>query len=327
MNFEDMQEAVWRAYGRQHSSTNTRKDYELQECKDSLNAALDEIFNAHSYYWSYVRTGAIAFDDGTAVYALDDFCRKVIDWYTVDEGGYSGQVKFMLPSQLEDAGLRTVNSSSFHPTITWYAPRLAALSSGTNGAINEGSKVFTSAGASFTSSLVGKKIIINGRDNRLKVATVDSNTQVTLDREWRGQLRGIGTTNVPANITGASYEIGPVGTKQIEVLPTSASIGTIYYRYVAEHPKLLSPTDRPDFLPEQFHSILVDGGISRMARFAVEDQGRFASYFASYQRGLEYIRTQDETVFPSNDTQLSYASWRNSMGAWPSRPGYDRGRF
>lgn len=325
MNFLDMQEIVWRNLGYQYSATSVRKDYMVQEVRDNINASLDDVFNAHPYFWNYVRESTLTTASGTTVYTLDDFCRKVIDLYSVDANGNWGVIDLIAPSRADAMALRVANVAQGAPAaFTWYTPTTSAAASGTDGAITEGAKVLTSAAAAFTSALVGRRVKIQGRDYGHKVASVESATSLTLDRAWKGPLRGNGTTNAASNVSSANYEIGPVGRLQLELLSGTVTPSTVYYRHVIEHTHLINDEEEPSYIPTQFHSIIVDGALARGFTFKTESGNKPAQFQARFDQGLQRIRDHDGDVMFATRYQIPYETMM-SKSSHGYRPGWALG--
>lgn len=295
MNFGDLQEDVFRFIGENDSSL--RKNFLIQQVRDDINRAMDDIYMSSAYLWHMVREGTLSVVPGTDTYALNDYCVKPLSFWTADQ--YAHKVAFLSPRDSDRNGLRNstltgVEVGPWH--LTWTPPTSSAYKSGTSSdtlVLVEGSTAVTkSAGTAWaTATDVGRIIKFNGQDEDYVVAATPSSNSLTLDKPYRSRLTGTGTSGTGTVPSTPTWEITPSGTYQIQLLPAPASAKTLYYRYVARPRRLIQDSDRPE-LPGQFHHLISLSAIMRTARY-LEDPSSYGMYKEQFGAGLQRLIQED----------------------------------
>src|SRR3990167_4945374 len=121
MNFSDLQEACWRFLG-QHDTGN-RIDWQRQEIKDAINRTQYEVHQAAPWLWQSVRESSLALVNGTATYALNDWCARPLAFWTADSTAH--KVMFRQPRIADRDGSRNSSASfgSLGPYEFVWTPR------------------------------------------------------------------------------------------------------------------------------------------------------------------------------------------------------------
>jgi len=266
MNFKDLQEQYFRNVGANESSK--RLDWYIQQSRDDLNFALDEIVNSAELVWHHVRKSTVAIVVGTNIYNLDDFCKKPISFWTEDESAH--RVDMVDPTVWDWDGSRSTSAlaiSSGPNSVAPFPKTTASAKSGTVGAVTEATTAFTKTGDdSITSSEVGRRIRLNGEDMDYTVKALVSSDAVTLDRSYKARLTGVAQGGTGTNLSGAKWEIGPPGIYRIELEPDPSDTQTLHYRFIKRHARMANDDDVPD-LPERYHSLVLWRAVINKAIF------------------------------------------------------------
>lgn len=299
MNFNDLQEACWRFLG-QHDTGN-RVDWQRQEVRDAINNTQLELHSAFPWLWQSVRESTLSLVNGTATYALNDWCLRPLAFWT--EGTAAHKVMFRQPRIADRDGSRNTSQSfgSLGPYELCWTPRsTTAAVSGTAGATTEGSATITkTAGTDWASAHVGRMLRLKGESEDYSISAVASATSLTADRVFRGRITGLGTTGVSANYSAVKWEIGPPGRFQVKFLPAPTTSVTVYYRYIALPRRLVNADETPE-LPEEHHDLLWKGGL-RMLSALKEDDASWQRFTAEYGAGVELLERRNIDDIDSED--------------------------
>lgn len=296
MNFNDLQESVWRYLG--FVDSGQRQNYYLQEIRDAINASLDELASTAPFLWPLVRESSISVVAGTQDYYLDDWCRRVLSFWT--EGTGAHKVTLHVPREADRNGLRQtgISAGSLGPWDLTLLPRnSSAVRSGTAASATEAATAITGvSGAS--SADIGRLVRLNGEDMDYKILSVTGTTQFNVDRAIRGRLSnkstvatGSGYVGTGSGYSAVSWELGPPGRLRIRLLPSPTSASTLYYRYVAIPRRMLNLSDVPE-IPQEYHHLLWKGALCRISKF-VEDSKMYPIFKAEFEIGLEKFKDED----------------------------------
>lgn len=296
MNFKDFQEDVWRFKG-VHDST-LRHDFEVQQVKDDVNRAMDDIYLSAPYFWHMLRESSLSVVANTSTYALNDYCVKPLSFWTEDQ--YAHKISFLSPRDVDRIGLRNSTIRGVEPgpfTVTWTPATTSAAKYGASGAsegvtLTNGSTTVTkSGGTAWASSDIGSIIKFHGEDEDYKVATFTNANSITIDKAYTARLTGTGTTGTATAPSNARWELTPIGTYQIKFVPTPQSTATVKYRYCARPRRLILQDDTPE-LPGQYQYLIALGAIMRTGKYA-ENPGAYKMYLEQYVNGLDKFIKED----------------------------------
>ena len=301
MNLGDLEEAVWRSLGL-HDQGN-RLDWRRQEIRDALNMALDEVSQAGPLTFSLMREGAIALVAGTDTYALDDWTKRPIGFYTTDAAAH--KVMMRLPRAADRDGSRAGNAvfGALGPWQLTLAPRSStAAKSGDAASAAEGSVTVTKVGGVAWSTVtdVGRMLRLNGENGDYKITAVAGANSLTVDRPVRGRLAGTNVTGVGVGYTTKRWEIGPPGRFQIQILPKPSEARTLPYRYQAQPRRVLSASDTPELL-EEYHHLLWKRTLHWISGFN-EDDASYARFAQEYGAALQELRLRDADDMDSEES-------------------------
>ena len=303
MNFNDLQESVFRFMGYQTSEQ--RYDYIRQQIKDDINHTLDAIVHSMPFAWWMVRETTLPLVSGTSVYTLDDWVVRPLAFWTEDTSAHP--VRFRDPSEMDSSGARNESASyvSRYPIMAWYPPTTSATLTGTDGAVTEGASTVTkTGGTAWSTAHTDKMIRIQGEDADLKISAPTANS-LTIDRAYRARISGNGVTGVGSSLSSVKWEISPPGRYRVVVRPTPTESQTLYYRYLKQHQRLLNTDEVPE-LPTEYHHVLLAGTLMRNTMFT-EKNPAHSMYMQHYYQGLERLKAEDR-ISVGECGQLQYAS-------------------
>ena len=301
MNFGDLQERCWDFLG--YPDAGQRRDATRQQIRDAVNTAILEIANSCPLAWGLSRESSLSIVAGTAVYTLDDWCDRALEFWVLSPSAQ--KCRLWLPREADRSGIRNTQlgapeNGPWH--LTWYQDTTTAYKSGASGSstgatVTEGAAAVSkgSSGTAFSASDVGRRFRLNGEDSDYQISGYTSATAITLDRAVRARLTGTGTTGVGAGYSNVRWEIGPAGLKRIQLLPVPAGAATLYYRYIVKPRRLVNVDDVPDVPGEQFHHLIWKGALAHVSllKEQLETYGPMRSEFAA---ALADWRSRDAEV-------------------------------
>ncbi|MDI6787555.1 MAG: hypothetical protein QME51_04215 [Planctomycetota bacterium] len=126
-------------------------------------------------------------------------------------------------------------------------------------AVTNNSASVTGTNTAWDSTLVGMVFKVTGDGVEYKISSVTNATTLVLSKVYNG------TTSA-----STTYVIGPVGTEQIEVDPLPDKIMQLKYKAIIRPLRLINNNDVPE-LPEQWHWLLIEGGLLNVAPGRVSD--------------------------------------------------------
>lgn len=312
MNYNDLQEAVWRFLGN-HDTAN-RVDWRRQEIRDAINMALDEIGTIAPFLWPLNRESTVSLVAGTATYTLDDWCQRALAFWTSDTSAH--KIRYNNPRNADRNGMRNTNAAfgTLGPyDLTWAPRNTAAALAGAAASATEGGLTITGL-TGLASTHVGRMIRLNGEDQDYKIVSI-SVTTATVDKKIKSRLTGLGTTGLGGNYSAVRWEIGPVGRLQIQILPTPTVTKTINYRFYALPRRLLNNDETPE-LPTEYHHLLWKGALRWITGFN-EDQNNYSMFKAEYEQGIEMLKRQDQEDMDSEDSPHYDSTLDQYVGGLP----------
>lgn len=259
MNFQEMQQKYFLYLGRPVDAEIL--DWERQAARDDLNAAVDRIIAlCKPYLWVHMREWTLSVVAGTSTYALDAACEMPVEFWTADTR--ARPIPFIDPRMGDMNGLRNTNAqSTYTHTFVWTPATQTAEKSGAAGATAgaslsaAGTTVTKSGGTAWASTDVGKIIRLNGSVD-LVISSYTSANSIEVARAYIGRLTGSGVANSPSGLTQVAWEVTPIGTYQIQAIPTPQTTESVLYRGVWRHQRLMNNSDTL-LLPERYHMLPV----------------------------------------------------------------------
>lgn len=308
MNFQDLQEKLFYETG--HPDTGAdRPDYLVQQYRDALNTAQDEIAATCAPSMDHlIREAALAIVSGTQDYLLGDWVQRPLSMWTEDQ--FAHKVRFRKALSADRDGLRNTVLVPYvlGPYEVVLLPRTnaAALSNGqgvNNGATatEGGAQIgIGSNNAVLTSAVVGRMVRLNGEAADYKIVSVNSRT-ITIDRPIVSRIRGLGTTNVGAGYAENTtrWEIGPVGRFQVRFLPMPNMASNVKFRYMAYPRKMLSASDTPE-LQEDMHHLLWKGAMRALGA-TKQNAAMYQQYTQEFADAISLLKASDMDDVDSND--------------------------
>lgn len=308
MNFNDLQETVWRNLGYPDTTSGHRTDWRLQEIKDGLNTAYHEVAATCAPALNFLkRETTITLVAGTSDYLIDDHCQRPLSMWV--EGVNAQPLEFKRAMEADRDGSRGTNNivgeiAGYAVTLlprTTTAAYSGVAGSTTGATATEGATFATlGSGVTLVAAMVGRTFKLNGEQEDYIVTAMNNTSKVlTVDKPIISRLRGDGTT-----LTGAGYaadtcrwEVGPAGRYKLRFLPSPTVTGTVYVRYMAYPRKLIGDSDTPE-LQEDMHHLLVEGTMERIT------QGKQAlewaqTYGQRFKERIAMLQKSDRDEYPS----------------------------
>lgn len=324
MNMKALREQMYRWVGKNDSGQ--RQDYFLQEVDDAINETINRIKKSTHWWWYDVRESSISIVAGTKVYALSDFCLLPIGFWTVDTGAH--EVELVDLKEMDWSGLRSTDvlEGDLGPfKYNWTQRRHTSSKTGYCN-ITEATKAVTwVSGDAFASSDVDKRIRFEGSEVDYKVATFVT-PNITIDRYYRGILRGTGTSGLSGNLSSGKFEISPAPVWQLEFNPTPSAAATLKYRYVHRWTRLLYDDDTPG-LDDQWHFAILLGAKSMLAAYCKEPESG-DRYEGLFQSAVKRMNEVDNKPSGAPGRMMYRSMSRMAVGrgrAWPKDR--DTGRY
>lgn len=300
MNKLELIERCWQELG-YPSSADARPDWRRQIIDDGLAEGQDEISRICPFMFSMIRESSLSLVAGTSEYALDDWCRYPISFYTLDDSAH--KVFLRVPRIADYDGSRNPNLVQWGqgPFELVPIPRTTTPFA-TQASITESEGDTTIAANGAAATWVGRKVTFNNSSEDYKVSSVSAGVSFTMDKALRARLTGVGTTGTGAGLTAASVQVSPVGAFQIKVLGGVPETYTLYYRGVWIPRRMIADTDRPE-IPDAYHHLLWKRALKNCVALN-ENNNAWQRVSADYERELEILKQSEQDMQDSDETPV-----------------------
>ena len=307
MNFSEMQERVWQELG-YPSSSDARPDWKLQIIKDGCNEGLDELARLCPFMFQMVRETTLSLVAGTTDYALDDWCRWPLSFYTLDNNAHKVQLRVPRLADYDGSRNPNLNQWAQGPYELVPIPRTTTPFA-TQASVTASELATTIPAVSAAATWANRKVTFNNGSEDYKVSSVSAGVSIVIDKALKARLTGVGQTGVGGGLNSASMQISPPGVYQVRVLGGVPEASTLYYRYVAIPRRLIVDTDRPE-IPDAYHNLIWKRALKNCASLN-ENTNAWQRVAADYERELEILKaseqdTQDSDEVPRCESTLDY---------------------
>ena len=296
MNFQSLLERMWQEVG-MPSSGDARPDWRLQTFKDALAEANDEISRICPFMFQLIRESTLSITPSTTDYALDDWCRYPISFWTQTDNAH--KINLRVPRLADYDGSRSPSYVSWAEGPYDFVPlprSTAAFATLTGLTVTENSATVNTASAAAT--WVNRAVKFAGQDEDYKISSVSVGVSFTMDKVYKGRLTGVGTAGTGTTaVTTAS--ISPVGNYVVRVQGGVANAMTIYYRYVTIPRRMIVDADRPE-MPEAYHNLIWKRALKNVAA-TNEDNNAWSRWSADYERELELLKASEQDMQDSEE--------------------------
>lgn len=298
MNFQDLLEKLFVETGYPDTG-NSRPDYLLQQYKDALNVAQDEICATCAPSLEHlIQESTLNVVANTSDYLLGDWCQRPLSLWTEDVMAH--KINFRRPKAADRDGSRNtiLVPYTFGPYMVTLLPRTStpalsgASGSSTGASVTNGSTAVTfgSSGPVLTSDLVGRMLKLNGESEDYKITAITDHG-CTTDRPVIARMRGAGSTNIGADYTNVRWEIGPVGRFMVRFLPKPTASSTVFFRYMAYPRKMIEPSDTPQMQEDMHH--LIWKGAMRAIGATKQNQTMYQMYTNEFAASVQLLKASD----------------------------------
>lgn len=294
MNLTALREYCFRYLGYHQSSQ--RPNYLRQEVDDAINLAVQDIKDEVHYYYDDVRQTTISVVSGTNTYEVEDVMLLPISLWT--EGTAAHKIELVHWDEVLRSGLKNndIIEGTYGPYIFRFYPGRTTASKSMTCSITEADATLTrSAGDSFASSDVGKRVRINGEEMEYLIASYTDANNVELDRNYRGRLTGEATDGLSGNSGSVTCEVSPPNAWQLEFEPEPSASQTVYVLYIRKTRQLLHGAEVPQF-PEQWHKTIATGALKRLSAYTEDPPGEYAKWAAVYASDIKKIKAKNKPV-------------------------------
>jgi hypothetical protein len=303
MNYKSMREAVWRWM--QLPTTDGRQDNILQEIREAINDAQNEIIFSTQFWWFNIRKWSLSVVANTTSYELDDWCRLPTRLWL--EGVDAAPVDFISPQETDRQGLRStsfVEGSDGPHTYTIREFRQTASYSIVGNTVVGNTIITRSSGDALVAAMVDKRLRVNGESPDYKVTAINTGANtVTVDKAYQAVLaQSDGTTGSGSNTTAGVIEISPGPVWRLDMVPTPSADRTVYYWGVSR-PRYMTEDYHVPEIPEEWHKAIVALAKHNMAPLVRRTLEEKESLRIDAERMLSKMRKAD---MPSGGARRLY---------------------
>lgn len=290
MNVGDLMEKLWVQRGF-HDAGN-RLDWRRQEQLDALNQVQDDLTEHTTLLYHLLDEWTLTLVAGTAVYRLNDWCRRVTEIRDSD----GAPIPLISPRRADEEQWRASTLVSNTPyVVTRYPSTKDALLSGAAASAVEAATSITAL-AGLSDTHIGMMIRLNGEANDYKIVS-QTVTACVVDRPVHARLTGNSTQATAAGWTGAGYtavrwEVSPIGRLRIEFLPAPTAAATVYYRGLRAPRRLVNMNETPE-LQDAHHGLLWMGSLALCSGFDAKDPD-YQRFKMEYAAALAKYKARDE---------------------------------